>query len=508
MQDKIVLKHSRIEIHNYDWGDCPRLEYIFSIYDPIRHSSYLKGIDYDQDKRILYLPRGMDIEYLKSMFDAEPLIDRNSDPFIINNPIPIKYLPRDARQIELLEFTLGKNRYQYTASYSQIAINTTTGSGKTYITVGTMCFTGERMIVITARKSWLDQWREKIKEYTPLTDNEIYTIAGAGSISKLLNRDPLQYQAFLISHSTLSSYGEKCGWESVSELIKYMGCSLKVFDEAHMYFDNMCMIDYHTNVRKTLYLTATPLLSDDQENIIYQMYFKNIPSIVLFDESEDPHVHYRSLLYNSHPSYADTNSFCRGQYKFDRNVYMGYLVNQENFLRMVDIIFDTTINMKGKILIYVGINEALIKIYEYLTTSYPFIKDHVGIFTSLVTDPVEREQALRMKYILSTTKSTGAASDIPDLAAVVILDEPFKSEVIARQTLGRCRAPNTFCIDCVDTGTYKTKAWYKNKEPVYQMYAKSCVEHVFSDEELFNVSEAIRCKYATKLIMCTDVFKR
>ena len=30
MDPKILVKHSRIEINNYELGDCPKLEYIFS----------------------------------------------------------------------------------------------------------------------------------------------------------------------------------------------------------------------------------------------------------------------------------------------------------------------------------------------------------------------------------------------------------------------------------------------------------------------------------------------
>ena len=32
---KIVIKHSRIEINNYDIGDAPQLEYFFSVWDPM-----------------------------------------------------------------------------------------------------------------------------------------------------------------------------------------------------------------------------------------------------------------------------------------------------------------------------------------------------------------------------------------------------------------------------------------------------------------------------------------
>jgi hypothetical protein len=59
--NKIVLKHSHIEINNYELGDCPRLEYIFSVWDPLYHTSFSKGMEYIEELKQLRLPRGIDI---------------------------------------------------------------------------------------------------------------------------------------------------------------------------------------------------------------------------------------------------------------------------------------------------------------------------------------------------------------------------------------------------------------------------------------------------------------
>ena len=53
---------------------------------------------------------------------------------------------------------------------------------------------------------------------------------------------------------------------------------------------------------------------------------------------------------------------------------------------------------------------------------------------------------------MTTTKSAGAGEDIPGLKYSVVLAEPFRSEVLARQTLGRTRDPNTTYIELVDIG--------------------------------------------------------
>lgn len=505
MLPKIVLKHSHIEINNYDIGDCPNLEYIFSVWNPTYHTSFPKGIEYNEDKHQLRLPRGIDISYLKNLFMCEPYVDKSCDEYIDNEPIPIKYLTKDDRQLEILKFILGKDQYRFTLAKSQLSINSSTGSGKTFVTVASICFSGARTIIITSSLNWLNQWKERVLEYTPLNEKQIYMISGASSISKILCRDPLEYQIFLVSHSTIRSYGDKHGWDKVEDLFKYLKCSMKVYDEAHLYFDNMAKIDFHSNTKKTLYLTATPARSNKDEDTIYQLYFKNIPSISLFDENIDPHVNYISIHFNSHPKPMDIQR-CKNQYGFDRNRYVSYIVQRPNFLKLVTVIIDMVINKNGKILIYIGTNHGISAVYNYIISEFPFLEPYIGIYTSLTKS--NKESQLFKKIILSTTKSCGAASDIYDLMVTINLAEPFKSPVLAQQTLGRCRANNTMYIDIVDQGFYFTKKYYEAKKPIFSRYAKSCKSVMMNDNEIDSRYEKIHEKYGTKKVMCMNIYDK
>lgn len=502
--EKIVLKHSRIEINNYEMGDCPRLEYLFSLWDPVRHVSYFKAIEYDERNKRLIIPRGFDIQYLKNLLMEEPYVDKAHDEFVDGEPMPIKYLPKDERQVEILKFILGKDKYYYTKSKSQISCNSTTGSGKTFVTVAAICYTGARAIIITKSLDWLNQWKNRILEYTTCTEKDIYMLVESPSINKIMNRDPLQYKIFLASHATLKSYGDSNGWIYIDRLFKHLKVSLKVFDEAHLYFDNMCKIDFHSNTKKTLYLTATPERSSKEEDQIYQLYFKNIPSIELFDENRDPHVIYYALHYSSHPSAYDIKA-CKNSYGFDRNKYVAYIIKRPNFYKLISILIDMVMGINGKILIYIGTNEGIMAVYDYIIQQFPFLNGNVGIYTSL-TDKENKDIHLYKKIILSTTKSSGVASDIYDLSCVINLAEPFKSSVLARQTLGRCRH-NGLYIDVIDHGFFFTKKYYEAKKPIFSMYAKACKDINMSDEELENRSISIANKYNTKKVMCTVSYK-
>ena len=230
---KICIKHSRIEINDYEVGQSAHLEYLFSIYDAMNHKRIPRGAEYDPDNHRLILPRGMNIEMLKRIFNTQPFVDRNHDPYVGTEPLQIKYLARDERQLRILKFLIGAEEYAYTQTKSQLAVNTTTGSGKTFVTVAAMCMKGARMVIITSSVNWLAQWAEKICEYTKLTPKDLYTLSGRSSIERLFTRNPIEYQVFMASHATLHSYADNhhLGWMAIDELFRYMRCEVKVFDE-------------------------------------------------------------------------------------------------------------------------------------------------------------------------------------------------------------------------------------------------------------------------------------
>ena len=198
---KIIVKHSRIEIHNYEIGDCPKLEYFFTIYDPLTHSYFYKGLEYDQEKKLLILPRGLDIGWLEHALNADATLDTKYDEFeYLEEPVMITRTPRDNEQKEALRFILGKAEYHSNNSKSQLGVNLNTGKGKTYVTVTAISYWLVRSIVIASNKGVINQWRDRILEYTDIKPREIYIIEGSASIERLYNKDLSQYKIFLALH--------------------------------------------------------------------------------------------------------------------------------------------------------------------------------------------------------------------------------------------------------------------------------------------------------------------
>lgn len=477
---KIQVTNSAVIINDYNLGDCEKLEGYFKSWDPITHSNFFIGLHYDEDNKKLYLPRGIDIWLVEQLLDfkAELMVNgyyrfkRFSDMYM-------KYKPRDDVQKETLRFMIGVQEYTDNQKRSQLSVNLSTGKGKTYVTIATLAYFAIRGIVITSSVEWLRQWADRTCEYTNIKPNEIYNISGSGNVFRLLDMDINKldkYKLFLVTHDTLQSFGKNNGWDMVGKLFEHLQIGIKIFDEAHLNFDNMCMIDFYTNVFKTYYLTATPSKSDYRANIIYQNAFKNVPSISLFDEKEDPHTDYFAIHYNSDPTPYEVSSCYTSKYGLDRNKYTNYVVKKENFYKLLTIIMDIGLKntrVKGtKMLIYIGTNKAIDIVYNWLIENFWELRDDIGIYNSVVSKE-EKTKALTKRCILSTTKSAGAAVDIPGLVMTVVLAEPFKSEVITRQSLGRTRADNTLYVEVVDKGFKKCLDYYYSKQSIIDTYAKS-----------------------------------
>ena len=136
---------------------------------------------------------------------------------------------------------------------------------------------------------------------------------------------------------------------------------------------------------------------------------------------------------------------------------------------------------EGRALFFFHTNEAIEIMYKWFEANYPELRGLMGIYTSANED---KKKAKDCRFILSTAKSAGAAEDIKGLKVAVIMDEPFKSKVIARQILGRTRDDNTYLIEMVDLGFYKIKQWYYAKLPTYQKYAIDTREVLLVQGEL------------------------
>lgn len=477
LSPKIEIKNTSIVINDYykDYGkSCDVLEKTFRVWDKLYYRYVEKGQRYIKEEHKLIIPRGYDIHKLELIFNTPASFESDIDPYDEGVYIRISslYQPRDENQKKAISFVLGTDQYSYTKNCSQLAINLTTGSGKTYISIVCAALMEVRCIMITSSIDWINQWKDRILEYTDTAPNEIYIITGVASIAKILSKrvDVSKIKYFLASHMTLKKYGDKYGWRKLGELFKILRVGLKIYDEAHLYFDNMCDIDFATNTAKTLYLTATPARSDPSEDRIYQIAFGNMPALDLFDHNKDPRTNYTSIFYRSGATPQEIQS-CMTRYGFSMTAYCNYIIHKPNFYHLLRILVEKIL-AKGKTLIYIGTLEAIDVVYRWIEYNYPELQGQIGIYTSNIPKEAKPEQ-LNKLIILSTIKSCGAAMDIDGLAMTIVLAEPFKSSVLAIQTLGRTRGIGTDYAEIVDSDFAVLYHYYKAKQNTFAKYALS-----------------------------------
>lgn len=487
MYGPIEVLGSAILLHNYTLGDNEYLERKLSIWNKTIHGFQPLAYFYDKENKILYVPKGIEFYYIVNSLVRNQIINQPPDPFDNIGEVRLKYPPRDERQLEALKFCCGIEPYTKNRGMSQLSLNLVTGFGKSFLACFTWAFYSIKTIMITAGADWLKQWKQRLIEYSDVREDEIYIISGSPSIYKLLNGviDHQKIRFYLCTHSTIYSYGNKKGWNAVRELFKFLKIGIKIYDEAHLYFENILKIDMFTNTFKTLYLTATPKRSSFYQNRIYQSCFSTVPKIELFDEDLDVHTSYLSICFNSHPNAYDIENCHNRQYGFNTVAYVDYFIRTDVYFKLLTIVLNhclLNLNKDEKILIYIGTNAAILETYYWLRYYYNNIS--VGIYTSIIDKKVKREQ-LENTIILSTSKSAGVLLDIPKLKFTVIFAEVFHSEVIARQILGRTRDKNTTLIELVDVGFDKLRDWYRYKvNTVYSKYATEVSELAYNQADI------------------------
>ena len=481
---KIEVRPTCVVVNDYSIGDNPQLEKSFTVYDKVTHTFYYKSIFYNNETSQLFLPRGIDIPYLERLFNVKAWSEHSCDPFEYNSEqVLLRYGPKDERQMEAMKFLLGQDNYSPNRNMSQLMLTLDTGAGKTYLGIAYIAAMNIRGIIITGSIGWLDQWKTRLREHTNMNSKDIYFIQGAGSITSLMKKSKqelAQYKVYLVSHSTISSLIERQGKDSVRELFVHLGIGIKIFDEAHLYFDSMSTIDFNTNTFKTVYMTATPNRGNKDEDKIFHLYFKNVPNITMFDPDNDPHTHYIALRYNSRMSPRDI-SRCGNIYGFNKNSYANLIVLNKHFDYMCRIVFDLIKDMPGRVLMFLASNQAIQIMYDWIYCNYPEYTGLVGIYTSINPN---KSRALCNKIILTTSQSAGAALDLPGLFCSVQLAEPMKSPPQCKQRFGRTRAMGSYFIDVVDDSLQVLNKYFVNSLPMYEKYALDIKTMKFSDKQL------------------------
>lgn len=471
----IIIKNTMMLVQNYDLGEALKLENSLSYWNRYTHSMVPLGYDYDVDKRELYLPRGMDVNYVKHTLDRVTHIEHSVDK---HDTIEMNVInsPRNNVQQRSIEFLTGTGEFTGVKGSAQLALTLTTGTGKTFCTVTAIAQLRKRSLILTHNKRIKDQWETEFLTHSDIKPEEICHITGTKGIEAVMKRltnkrmkvsNP--YKVFICTRRTLTTYGKKYGWDMLGDFINMLSVGVKVYDEAHLEFEAIRNIDFHTNTWKTFYLTANLEKSDYKEHRVFKTYFQHIPEFGR-DVSEmemEKNIIYLPVLYDSKPEYGETLGLFTGR-GLSVTKYADYMMDNRMFRKVFEEMFLKFLGMEtmqGKILIMsssIVSTEKMADFVREITEN----RYSVGTYHSEM-DPDEREENLESCAIICTTpKALGTGTDIANLR-LVINTEPYKSRVTANQISGRLRNTNDkiggMYVEFVDMAIDTCREFYKER---------------------------------------------
>ena len=451
----INVFHTRIEISPYELGECRKLENMCSYYDPVTHCRVYIGCRYDEDRETLIIPRGVNQMVLNKFFKSIPTnIPLEQQPKRMSNFYTMITPPKDETQVNAIKFLSHKDEYAKNSTNSQFGLNLDTGVGKTYCMVNSIITQGLKAIIICTKDSIKNQWIKTFLEMSTMKEDMIYDVTGSRDL-EAIRLGEIDCDVYVTNHQTLWSYIKLYGEDKLGEVFNNAGIGIKVYDEAHMCFNNILNVDMCTDVKYNYYLTATFGRGDQKEVAIYKRAFA---ALSRYGENIEKRRHtiFNIMYYTSNATYKD-NIRVQTNYGFNNYRFWDYCHNvdkDENIIYVLlkiinKLLFDD--NIEGKILITSPMIESADYIGDILKEKYPdIITGTIHSKKSKEDNKYNREYA---DIISTTIKSLGTGDDVNKLRVIINLD-PHSSSIITKQLIGRLReyAPDkdTYFYDLVD----------------------------------------------------------
>lgn len=470
----IEVNRNSMVIRNVDTEgkDFKSLEKGLSLYDPVTHRYEFHL--YTLIESDIYMPSSIGPEELQKYFPKE-LITYNYLNTVKAKEISfqMKTEPRDDIQREALTFL----KRMKTDNIKERLLSLETGKGKTFVSIATICYLRQRALIVADTVDLANQWKEQFLKHTTLTEDEIVILSGRDSVDKAKSNSDVKI--YIAIHNTLNMILSD-GNNDLNSLLHKLQIGVKVFDEAHVNFGNICKIQSLTNTNYTIYLTATPNRSNYKEDFLFRKMFNKIPK---FDANKSiTKERYHKVVmckFNSHPN-DKMQIKVKTKYGFSLNRWAGYLTEDIQFkyyfATLNEIITKfKLIDRNIKVAIMLPTISLIEKTKEKLLELYPTLD--LGVFIGEVNKK-ERASELNKLVILTNHKIFGKALDVPDLSVIINFVQ-LNSKVVLEQMIGRLRNnsgnANLF-FDVTDTGYIYTRNMRTTRKRIFKKLVKEILE--------------------------------
>lgn len=438
----------------------------FSIYDPIIHKRTTNVITIiDKD---IYVPASIGAEYVHYFF-PEKKVNINYATTAKSSQMKYEMInrPKNNLQSEALVFlSRMKNDYNKRERFLSLA----TGTGKTFVTISLLASFQTKAMIVVDTAELATQWKREFLKHSTVDPDRIQILSGRESVNDSI-QNPQKYDIYIAMHKTLWMLLEEDS-NSVNLLMNKLKIGIRVFDEAHQNFKNICKINSLSNVEYTIFLTATPSRSNFRDDTIYGRVFGKVP--FYNGESDSHYINIILYKFNSMPNETDKLKV-RTQHGLS-GVKWGNYILEDSYQQYIECLTDIFENLKlmenvKKIGIVLPINNLISKTKEDLDQ---FLDIDCGVFIGSMKEE-KREEAKSKVVFITNDKMFDKAIDIPDLE-VLINFCPFSSDVKLDQMVGRIRyksGKSHVFIDVTDVGFRECKSqlsarkrYYKNSNKV------------------------------------------
>ena len=475
-KNKIYAYNTHYRIYDYNLGDFKSLEYDLTYHDWITHTHTPKYY-YDEVNRILYIPKGLE-DLLLEEWNGKPITVVQNNTEVVPIGFDMVKPPRDDNERKAIRYLIGSEEFESTKYETQKILIMPPGYGKTYCTIAAIQRLHMRTLVIMHSTKLKNQWIEKFKEYTSMGGVNVVELNSSKQLHDYLKKKPsVNNFVFVTTRRLLTYYMEQYGMDSLNEVIENMGIGLKVFDEAHKEYKATFLIDYATNVKYTIYLTATFALSDYQDNKIFQASYKMIRKLQIRPDDNLRHIVYIAVLFKTFPNAIQSHKVEGKKRGFDRFEYIDYELEKgvlENEMRQMIEFFKKQKKMDGKILVLSSKKTTCDYFDDVVKSELPNTRT-CSIYTDKKVDNYKEYDA-----ISATPAMLGTGEDIPGLR-FLFNTEPGKSLTNTDQFSGRLRPymngeKATYYVEFIDLGFPKLVSWYKKRMKLLKTKVKECHE--------------------------------
>lgn len=464
--------NTHMELYPYIKDDYPVIENMYIAKDQYRGDGKACGYIIEDNK--LFLPRGTSVTKIESICNVRANYINESDPYEkMNNHHSPLYDPKDEIQEESIKFLSGPEH--------QLALNIFMGGGKTYGAGYASTILNIKTIVITPNEGIKQQWISTYHKMLGYRPKDLINIAGSDIIEGIMDDSIEEADVYFVNHATLRNYILSNNGYSLHKLFKKIKVGIKIYDESHMEFNNILLIDFFTNTDRTWYLTATFDRSSKEESKCYERAFN---SVIRYGEVQSleklvRHVVYHVVNINSRIDPKSRNELMGGYQGFTSIKYGKYAFlgdpNHTAYNAIIEIIKKLK-DVEGKILIFVPMIDVVDEVTRKLKSDCP--SKSVGAYHSRM-DSDEKESSLKKDIIVSTVKSCGTGRDIPGLRSVICC-EPIASKVLMKQVFGRLRPyakdKDTYYFDIVDICIAPCNWYYRARHKVVATLAKKIIQ--------------------------------